>query len=206
MKLVLISDTHGNHTKLGIPPCDVLVHCGDFSNVGTFEQTREFLIWMEAQPAERKILVPWNHDIFCEKSPELVREMATKRGVHFLIDERLEIDGLKFWGSPYTPTFFDWSFMEPRGPALRAHWSKIPDDTDILITHGPPQGIGDATPRGEAAGCADLLDRIMKIQPKVHVFGHIHEGRGEYRLGETRFINAASIGRYLHPPIVVEVE
>lgn len=206
MKLALISDTHGHHAKLGIPLCDVLIHSGDFSrHVGTFDETHEFLIWMEAQPAKHKILVPGNHDVFCEKSPVLAHEMAARRNIHFLIDEHVEIDGLKFWGSPYTPIFYDWSFMVS-SEELRWHWSRIPNDTDVLITHGPPMSVGDQNDIGVNSGDSELLARVLEFKPKLHIFGHIHEGRGEYRLGTTRFINAASITRYIHPPVMVEVE
>lgn len=205
MKLVLISDTHGLHDRLGIPPCDVLIHAGDFSNHGTVEDAGNFLRWFSMQPAKHRVLVAGNHDIFAEEHAAEFGRMVTRYEMNYLNDSGVAIDGINFWGSPITPQFFDWAFMRERGHAIRKHWDAIPEGTDVLITHGPPRGVGDMTSRGEAAGCVDLMERVVKVEPKLHVFGHIHEGRGEYRLGVSRFINASSVGRYMHPPIVTEL-
>jgi len=97
----------------------------------------------------------------------------------------VEIEGVRFWGSPWQPWFFDWAFNLERGEEIRAKWELIPDDTEVLITHGPPQGHGDMTSRGEGAGCADLLARIRQVKPRYHLFGHIHEGYGTSTDGVT---------------------
>ena len=94
---------------------------------------------------------------------------------HYLCDESLTLDGVKFYGSPWQPRFFDWAFNKDRGAPLKAIWDKIPLDTDVLITHGPPHGILDLTFDKIKAGCEELLLAVQRIKPKVHVFGHIHE-------------------------------
>jgi Icc-related predicted phosphoesterase len=101
--------------------------------------------------------------------------------------------GLKVWGSPWQPRFFDWAFNLDRGPDLAAKWALVPDDTDILITHGPPVGILDRTFRGTETGCADLLARVKVVKPRLHLFGHIHEAAGVVETPDTLFVNA-SIG------------
>jgi Icc-related predicted phosphoesterase len=209
VKLVALSDTHGLHDRLAVPPCDVLVHAGDFSPRGTREDAVNFLLWFDAQPAKRRILVAGNHDCFVEEHPaEWKRMLLSYPGITYLNDSGCEYGGLRFWGSPITPKFFDWSFMRERGHEIRKHWALIPQDTDVLITHGPPRGVGDRNDRGEFCGCADLTERVFDVEPRLHVFGHIHEGRGEYRLPNrrTRFLNVASIHRALYEPVEIALD
>jgi len=107
------------------------------------------------------------------------------------------IDGIKLWGSPWQPEFCNWAFNLPRGEALREKWQMIPEDTDVLITHGPPLGILDNIAGGPALGDADLLDEVTNIvKPKVHIFGHIHDGYGTQREGETTFVNASLLDEW----------
>ena len=110
---------------------------------------------------------------------------------HELMAHPAEIDGVKFWGSPHQPWFYDWAFNHPRnGKALTHYWSLIPDDTDVLITHGPPYGILDLPfGKGEPAGCELLLKRVQEVKPRVHVFGHIHGSYGKKQIGRTLFVN-----------------
>ena len=117
------------------------------------------------------------------------------------------IDGVKFYGSPWQPWFYDWAFKFERGPEIRAKWDLIPEDTDVLITHGPLFGIGDLTAHGDQAGCHDLLEVVEKIKPAIHIFGHIHEGYGVTSNGVTTFINASicdHLYQPVNPPIVYE--
>jgi Icc-related predicted phosphoesterase len=102
----------------------------------------------------------------------------------------------------------DWAFNLQRGPALREKWALIPEGTDVLITHGPPFGILDWTARGERVGCEDLLEAVRRVKPRLHVFGHIHEGYGEHEQDGTRFVNASICTEAYQPtnaPIVVDV-
>jgi len=138
--------------------------------------------------------------------------------ITYLDDEGYEYMGLKFWGSPIQPWFHDWAFNRLRGEKIKAHWDLIPLDTDILITHGPPRGLGDRIlPTFERynenpnVGCDDLLAKVLEVKPKVNVFGHIHEGYCEYThpVVEKRFINASSLNANYEPinaPIIIDIE
>ena len=113
-------------------------------------------------------------------------------GVTYLEDEEVEIEGLRLWGSPWQPWFYDWAFNLPRGPALRAKWDRIPAGIDVLVTHGPPHGVLDHVGRGEDVGCEELLEAVRRVRPRLHVFGHIHEGYGQLERDGVRFVNAST--------------
>lgn len=115
-----------------------------------------------------------------------------KTGAIYLQDTRIEIDGVSFWGSPWQPAFNDWAFNLPRGAALAEKWSMIPAGLDVLVTHGPPLGIGDRSSVGGREGCAELLARALATKPRVHLFGHIHEDGGAWQRGETLFANVTT--------------
>ncbi len=192
MKYVAISDTHGQHQRFDIPSGDVFIHAGDFSNHGSESEIIGFMQWVEQLPHAHKILVAGNHDIGFEREA-ILYESLVPAGVIYLKDQSLQLGETEIYGSPWTPRFYDWAFMKPRGAALRAVWQLIPSTTDLLITHGPPLHIADLTSDGDAAGCADLLDEVEnRIKPRWHLFGHIHEcGSQEYNNGVTRFANLA---------------
>jgi Icc-related predicted phosphoesterase len=198
VKIVAISDTHGFHDRLEIPPGDVLVHSGDFCRKGTLEEFTEFLGWFEAQPHAAKVLVAGNHDMVVEKEPARCLELIPE-SVTYLQDSGAEINGVQFWGSPWTPIFYDWAFMLPRGNMLREKWDQIPQETDVLVTHGPPYGHGDLAPPNisehpKVVGCLELLHAVKRVRPQVHIFGHIHGGYGVSLSDEVphvRFANAA---------------
>ncbi|MDX1961252.1 MAG: metallophosphatase domain-containing protein [Leptospiraceae bacterium] len=195
MKIFLISDTHMNHEKLLIPQCDLLIHSGDFSRKGTFSEMEIFLKWFSAQNSKHKILTAGNHDFFAERFPEKAKELAKSAGISFLLEEELVIEGLRIWASPISPMFRNMAFNRERGEKIKAHWDLIPEKLDILITHSPPKGIGDKTILGFHVGCSDLLNRVKTVEPRLHVFGHIHEAYGEYsdqRFPKTKFFNSAS--------------
>jgi len=189
MKLCFISDTHDN--RVTINPVDVVVHCGDATDRTSIH---EFATWFGELPATHKILVAGNHDFQLENNRDWKTLLARDYGVTYLMDSGVVIDGVSFWGSPWTPEFFDWAFMLPRGQ-LHTKWDLIPVQTDVLITHGPPHGILDETRQGDSAGCAELLDAVKRVQPRIHAFGHIHEGAGVAMQPDidTLFINAAQL-------------
>lgn len=193
LRLVCISDTHGHTPE--IRDGDVLVHAGDISSRGTQQEVVEALHWMKSLPHKIKILTPGNHDFFFEQFPEESRELCKVNGIILLMDELYtHPSGLRFWGSPWQPWFYDWAFNLQRGPEIRAKWDLIPEGVDVLITHGPPYGILDTTPAGEAVGCSDLRDTILqRVKPEYHVFGHIHDSHGIVGLPycKTTFINAS---------------
>ena len=210
MRLVCLSDTHSLHRSIpAIPDGDVLIHAGDCLGVGTLDNLEDLNDWLGTLPHRHKIVIAGNHDWVFQQAPELAREALSH--ATYLQDSGSEIDGIRFWGSPWTPTFMDWAFMLERGEPLHEKWQQIPRTTDVLITHGPPRGIGDLVAMGfrcQNVGCVNLLDRIQELSLKAHIFGHIHEGYGEYSVGNTRLINASiCTGRYepTNPPIVLDL-
>jgi Icc-related predicted phosphoesterase len=129
--------------------------------------------------------------------------------VIYLNDSRCEINGIKIYGYPITPEFMDWAFNRKTGKEISQHWNKIPAETDILITHGPPFGILDTNRNEYRTGCEDLLETVNKIQPKYHLFGHIHEAYGMVQNEKTTFINASILDeryRIKNTPIQFEFE
>ncbi len=218
VRIVCLSDTHNRHAELLVPEGDVLVHAGDATLRGTREELQAFAGWLGSLPHRHKVLIAGNHDFLFEREPEAARALVG--GAIYLEDSGVEIEGLSFWGSPWQPWYFDWAFNLARGAPLREKWSRIPPGTDVLVTHGPPHGIGDRVngpvPRmlgalisgGRHVGCEELRAAVLRLRPRLHVFGHIHEGYGTQSLEGTRFVNASSCDRSyraIHPPIVVDL-
>lgn len=205
MRLVLLSDTHMHHGALDVPAGDVLIHAGDSTKRGTLAQLGEFAAFIHAQPHAHKIVIAGNHDFGLQEDPALG---AALFGSAYLCDGEANVGGLRVWGSPWQPWFFDWAFNLPRGEALRERWALIPTGIDVLVTHGPPMGILDRTARGEAVGCEELMAAIARIRPRVHVFGHIHEAYGVHRRDDTLFVNASNCTlayRPDNPAVVVDL-
>lgn len=206
ISVTCISDLHG--FKPDIPSkgsCDLLIVAGDLTARDTQEEYEKFMEWMNALDFRCKIVIAGNHDGLIEAG--IVHNFGAN--IHYLCDSGLEFEGFKIWGSPYTPTFLNWHFMCKRGADIKKHWDLIPQDTAILITHGPPQGILDETDRGTHAGCSDLRNAVEQIQPKIHCFGHIHEGGGQVlELGTTKFVNCSYVNedyRPVHGPITIKI-
>lgn len=191
MKFVAISDTHGQHKKLVLPEGDAIIHAGDISTRGRTEEIIEFLDWFKNLPYKYKIFISGNHDFYFERTPSAEIEKLIPPNVIYLNDSGINIEGINIWGSPITPTFFNWAFNRDRGKEISAHWDLIPSNTDILITHGPVYNILDEVTRGGNVGCEDLLKKINAVKPKVHIFGHIHEAYGQKIVEHTHFINAS---------------
>ncbi len=207
MRLVLISDTHGYHNKLVLPEGDMLIHAGDVSSRGHLTEVKSFLEWYSNLDFKYKIFIAGNHDFFFERAEQEEIQSVIPENVIYLNDSFTEIEGIKIWGSPISPWFFDWAFNRHRGAAIKKHWDLIPEDSDIVVTHGPVYNILDKTIRGEPVGCKDLLKAIRKVQPRLHLCGHIHEAYGSELKYETHFINASvlDVGYNMkHPPVVVD--
>jgi predicted phosphohydrolase len=155
----------------------VLIHAGDWMNSGrTQREARDFAEWWNAQPHVYKIFIGGNHDRYLQADKPLILSFFTD-GI-YLEDSAVTLDGVKFYGSPWTPEFYDWAFMYPRGDGDK-YWSKIPDGVDVLITHGPPMGTLDTSVEfGAALGCKELAERVAELRPRAHIFGHIHGGYG----------------------------
>ena len=168
----------------------------------------DFLDWFGKLPYMHKIFIAGNHDFFFEKQQASVIRSLLRSGVTYLKDEAINIDGIKVWGSPYTPWHQRWAFSKRRGEPLAKHWRNIPADTDVLLTHGPAYGILDSLVNERHAGDKDLLSRILEIKPKVHLCGHIHEAYGSTTHQGVRFINACVLDegyKLAHKPIAFEL-
>lgn len=201
MKIVCISDTHARWHDLVIPPCDLLISAGDYSFIGETSLVYEFHTWLAKQKAAHIISVQGNHEKKVERNfsvaESLVKEIDPK--IHFMAEGALEIEGVKIYCSAFTPWFHDWAWNVNRGPEIAKVWARIPEDTELLVTHGPPYGLRDEA-SGLCLGCRDLRDRIEKLPNlKLHVFGHIHEGHGIAKQNGVTFINAAICDRAYKP-------
>ncbi|MGY5846291.1 metallophosphoesterase family protein [Salegentibacter sp. HM20] len=209
MKLICVADTHNQHQALQLPYGDVLIHAGDFSDHGNEKETRDFINWLAAQPHPYKIFIGGNHDFYLENpvSDNLLSKLP--KNVFYLKDSGITINGFEFWGSPYTPVRARWAFSRERGPDIRKHWEKIPESTQVLITHSPAYGILDNLYiDGRHVGCEELATQLKRIQPKIHVFGHIHEAHGSSTKNGITHINACYLDhryRIMNKPIQIQL-
>ncbi|MBX3289291.1 MAG: metallophosphatase domain-containing protein [Acidobacteria bacterium] len=206
MRIVCISDTHNCNEQVTVPDGDLLIHSGDATIKGTDQEIIDFIHWFSNLPHKYKIFVAGNHDWLFELNNRFARLLLADSGIIYLQDSSTEIEGLKIYGSPWQPRFFDWAFNLMRGPELAEKWRLIPEDVDILITHGPPNGILDEVPRQwgiENTGCEELRKRVDDISAngklKLHVFGHIHCGHGRYEHNSVTFINASICDEAYNP-------
>lgn len=213
-RIVCISDTHSCNEQITVPEGDILIHSGDATITGTVDEVKQFNSWFSSLTHKRKIFIAGNHDWLFEKDNERAR-MLLDRSITYLQDSSTEIEGLKIYGSPWQPRFFDWAFNLNRGYEMAEKWKLIPNDIDILITHGPPNGILDLVPRkgwDENAGCEELRKKVEEIAAlgrlKLHVFGHIHCGYGVHEEFGVKFVNASNCDERYFPtqaPIVVDL-
>jgi Icc-related predicted phosphoesterase len=220
--ITFISDTHGKHHLLNKDinhiNGDILIHAGDFMNSGWNEiEAIEFFKWFDAiDNYDTKIFIAGNHDRWAENNPEEFKGILTGyKTIEYLQDEKIDLwdqedQQLVIYGSPWQPEFYNWAFNLPRhGEEMKARWDAIPNDTDILVTHGPPFGYLDI-PGGQSTlrvGCEMLRERVDEFKPKIHIFGHIHGSAGYYFNGHTHFINAAVLNeqyRYANAPLNIE--
>ena len=207
LRVVCISDTHVQCRRVEIPPGDVLIHAGDLTGSGSLEELASEAAWLRTMPHTHKVIIAGNHDFCFERCGAAARALCD--GLIYLEDAEVTVAGLRIYGSPWQPRFFDWAFNLDRGEPLRRVWSMIPEGLDVLVTHGPPRSLGDRTAAGEAVGCDDLLDATRRTAPTYHVFGHIHEGYGVHRDGPTTYINASTVDlsyRPVNAPVVLEVQ
>lgn len=230
MRITLISDTHTKHDELSydpkdLPGGDLLIHAGDLMNSGRNpEDIKEFCKWFNGlEQYDHKVFIAGNHDRMFEDVPEQAMEIVNSyKWIDYLQDDWIIVgDGLinetgekqtaKIYGSPWQPWFYDWAFNLPKGgPGLMAKWEAIPKDTDILITHGPPQDHLDISgpPYNEPhLGCALLREKVDEQPPKIHVFGHIHGGYGYKFHNGTHFFNASILNEryeYVNRPVTFD--
>ncbi len=199
MRLAAIADLHG-HLPV-VPACDVLVIGGDVTPAHDHAVDHQaawldttFRTWLEAAPAQHIVGIAGNHDFVFERAPEAV---PADLPWTYLQDTAAEVAGLTFWGSPWTPWFFDWAFNAPKGDDeerfLRDLYASVPDAIDVFLTHGPPAGFGDHTSAGMDVGSRAALDVVRSHRPRLALFGHIHEGRGRWTDGPTTLANVAAV-------------
>jgi 3',5'-cyclic AMP phosphodiesterase CpdA len=217
-----------------IPKGDVLIHAGDISNKGGERDVTNFIHWFQnIEGFDTKIFISGNHDFCFERVNEphhkgdfnwlhnlMSSENLSQSNVTYLQDDFIVIESsefsrpIKFYGTPWQPWFYDWAFNLPRlGDELKSKWAFIPEDTDVLITHGPPNGYGDLVNNWRQpntnVGCELLLNRILDIKPLVNVFGHIHEGYGVGYNDDTMFVNASICNSKYVPinkPIIIDLQ
>ena len=218
MKITFISDTHNKHKQITehLPGGDLLIHAGDISSRGYKHEIQQFCKWFDSLDNYTvKTFIAGNHDFGFEKEPEMVKEIVgSYKWINYLQDSFLGYgvdteNYVKIYGSPWQPEFFNWAFNLPKGGSeLERKWNNIPDDTDILITHGPAFGYLDKiVGQYENLGCELLTKKIKQIKPKIHVCGHIHSGYGYVFDGDTHFINASVLDeqyQYTQKPLTVE--
>jgi Icc-related predicted phosphoesterase len=181
MKIWHISDTHTYHGLLIIPEdIDMVIHSGDATNPKnpylSEDEMQNFIYWYSLLPIKHKVFVAGNHDVCIEKN-FIKKDDFERAGIIYLENDYIEIEGIKIWGSPVTPTFGEWAFMKARHKTHEL-WQQIPDDTDIVVVHGPPATMLDLSynRQNELEFCGDsaLRKRIIDINPKLCLFGHIH--------------------------------
>ncbi|CAI5773929.1 metallophosphoesterase domain-containing protein 1 [Podarcis lilfordi] len=230
-RFVCVSDTHSRTDPIQMPYGDVLIHAGDFTELGLPSEVKKFNEWLGSLPYEYKIVIAGNHELTFDQefmadlikqdfyyfpsvsklkpeSYENVQSLLTN--CIYLQDSEVTVRGFRIYGSPWQPWFYGWGFNLPRGQALLEKWNLIPDGIDILITHGPPLGFLDWVPKKmQRVGCVELLNTVQRrIQPRLHVFGHIHEGYGVMADGTTTYVNASACTvnyQPLNPPIVIDL-
>lgn len=208
-RVVCISDTHGMHRSIKIPEGDILLHTGDLTTYGKPKELVDFNQWLALLPHRDKVIIAGNHDGALDRQPSSFGK-AVFSNAHYLCDEEVTVQGLRIYGAPWTPEFFNWHFMLPRGGwEMRTKWDKIPEGLDILMTHGPPLNKLDYGKHQRASvGCGVLREAVERAKPRFHVFGHIHESYGGLKSEHTTFINCAIMTRGYIPsnePIVIDV-
>lgn len=206
MKILFFSDTHGKHFMLkGMPDADIIICGGDFTMHGLFGEVKDFLDWFSVLPYKHKIFIAGNHDFYLEING--LYNVHLPSNIHYLVNSGVFIDGVFIYGSPVTPYFHNWAFNEKRGKQIKLFWDMIPENTNILITHGPPFGILDLNSSGYYTGCYDLGETVRRIKPRYHLFGHIHESYGAYKNAETTFFNGCILNekyKLVNEPILFD--
>jgi Icc-related predicted phosphoesterase len=215
MRLVCISDTHSLHEQISpIPDGDVLIHAGDFSRSGKLFETQQFAEWMGSKQHKFKIAIAGNHD-YCMAGRHPIstwaREAFQKGGVFYLQGDSTIIDGIKFYGFPWQPIFRNMAFNARPGE-LWGRLKLVPEDTDVLVSHGPPLGIFDYIPETrEHVGSFEIAKTIERLPNlKAHIFGHIHEsyGMATRESDGLKFANASICTERYKPtnkPIIIDI-
>ena len=192
-----------------LPGGDILIHSGDITSLGRKSEVERFIKWFGKQDYTYKVFIAGNHDMTFDNEkllrdklahfegrdrndydtecadgkPDWLKDILAvglDGGTFYLENSSIDIEGIKIWGSPITPSFgYGWAFNKDRGHDINEVWNTIPMDTDIVITHGPIYGYCDRTSNTNTnVGCADLYHRLHEVKPHLHFSGHIHEAYG----------------------------
>jgi len=202
VRVVAVSDTHGHHRRLEMPPGDVFLFAGDWTNgtYTTYKQVDDFNRWLGELPYPHKFVVSGNHDIFDPMDAD-ARSRGADMQQHLtnavlLNDEQAVIEQggseLRVYGVPWQPSYGP-GFQLPRGQALREKLAAIPTGVDILVTHGPPFRMGDADDPNGNEGDPLLREELPRVRPRLHLFGHFHGGKGLYEQPATTHVNLATV-------------
>lgn len=199
LKIISFSDTHGKHGALKIDgEYDIAFFSGDAGTYRSPYQNEagilDFIEWYASlKNIKHKIWISGNHCTSIEYGLVNAKKLSEEKGLIYLQHESIEIEGIKIFGSPYTPSFgYGWAFNVDRGESIKKYWSEIPDETDILIVHGPPYGVLDTVMSGERVGCKDMTERIKNLKNlKLVQYGHIHEDYGHEIIDGVHYINAS---------------
>jgi len=205
MKIVALSDTHTKHRNISIPKGDILIFAGDFEVRDTFDLI-EMRDWLNDLDFKHIVTIFGNHDFTGLIKLEALRSIFQR--VHYLCNSSVVINGIKIWGSSYSPMYNDWAWMKPDN-YLKEIWSMIPLNTDIVVTHCMPYGILDQVlPKMESVGSLTLRDRIKEVQPIIQIGGHLHESYGKYTDGKTDYYNVSVLDeqyQVANPVTIIEV-
>lgn len=197
MKILHISDTHNKHHLLyDLPDADIIIHSGDVSFAGSENEIIDFVNWFGALTYKYKIFIAGNHDDYLYKAAV----EGLPDGCFYLCNSGVTIEGVKFYGVPM--------FMEDiMSGEYDDSIQKIPNDTDVVITHQPPYCVLDSSANINY-GDRNLLYTVLKIQPKLHLFGHIHDACGMEKNDNTLFVNASILNEYYeisNKPVLLEI-
>ncbi|OTA90156.1 hypothetical protein M434DRAFT_398155 [Hypoxylon sp. CO27-5] len=208
-RFVCISDTHNCTVKL--PKGDVLIHCGDLTNQGSFSELKKQVTWLEGAAAfECKLVIAGNHDLTLDtdffeqygnyfhnntpQNPIDCQNLLTQSNSLIYLQHSSHTIKLtapsgprttfNVFGSPYIPSCGMWAFQYSRSDPAAAEklWKDIPLDTDILVTHGPARTHRDESRHREAVGCESLRQAMWRVRPGLAICGHVHEARGVERI------------------------
>jgi Icc-related predicted phosphoesterase len=221
IRFVCMSDSHNEAMNIYIPDGDVFLHAGDFTRKGTLGEVLAFESFLRNLPHKHKVVIAGNHEYSFDfeafdrkarirselRSINPAKIKGALRSCVYLEDTPIQVCGYKIWGSPWTSQHNPGAFTVKDKAILKSKWDMIPDNIDILITHSPPFGICDSN-TVKHFGSVDLREKVERIKPIVHMFGHIHEGYGYYFDRGTTYLNCAMVNkRYapVHTPWVFDL-
>ena len=222
VKVTCISDTHLEHKRLTKKLVNhssspsVFIHAGDFTNFGNIEKIEEVFYWVSDLPYDHLLMICGNHEVKVSENDAMLKPLAASYGIQLIHNEVVEIEGFKFYGEPRSREFFNWGWSYNPGQEAEEVWAKLPEDIDVLVTHGPPHGCCDFIPTIDLhtlkpvghQGCISLRRAIEEKKPRYVVCGHIHEGYGTSLINETTVINAAIMNKNYVPvndPVTFEL-